>query len=138
MAKVWAYRCSRTGLYFPGDYSAEWGRKYGKGLGPVPVSEALVNLYHSDIPATNRADQTMHPVAVCCAQVDLVQIEETEYAAGRAILQEEDLDMAKRMAVMRGRQLVNSDKLARIFPEEAIDARREDENRTLTKMSLAK
>ena len=136
--KVWAYRCSRTGLYFPGDYAAEWGRKYGKGLGPNVVSEALVNLYGSDIPAAQRAEQTMHPVAVCCAQVDLVQIEETEYAANRAILQEEDLDMTQRMTVMRGRQLVNSDKLARIFPEESANARKAEETRITTKMSLAK
>jgi len=127
MGMVAAYRCSRTGLYYPGDYMAEWGRKYGKGLGPVPVSEALVNVYESPIPLNvKRPEQTMHPVANCCAQVDLVQIDEEEYKANRAVLQSDDPDCEKRYEIMRSRQLINSTELSRLFPEESKIAREAD------------
>jgi hypothetical protein len=137
MAKVWAYRCARTGLYYPGDYAEQWGRKYGKGLGPTPVSEALVNIYQSPVPQSKQAEFTMHPIAACSAQVDLVQIDEAEYAANRAVLQDDDPDYRIRAPLMRQRQLVHSDEMAKLFPTDAGEARAAEQKRTGSAVTLA-
>jgi hypothetical protein len=96
-----------------------------------------VNVYTSDIPATKNAEQMMHPVANCAAQVDLVLIEEQEYLDNRAILHEDDPDMTKRMEIMRGRQMVNSDQLARMFPAESMAAKQADAEKQPAKIKLA-
>lgn len=120
---VFAFRCSRTGLYFPADYVEQWGRKYGDGLGPVPVSEALVNAYDQPIPDTGRVGEAMHPLAVCRAQVDLVQITESEYESKRAIIDKHDPAMTERAALMREKQTLKSNKLAALLPEVHAKAR---------------
>lgn len=73
------FQCSHSGLLLPLDYGKEWGRKYGIGLGPTPVSECVDVSYWRDLPAMNqsgirRADQIMHPVTPTFAQVDLVEV----------------------------------------------------------------
>jgi hypothetical protein len=79
-----AFRCSRTGLLYPSDYVEEWGRKYGIGLGPVPISEALVNDYHRDIAGD------MHGLSVARAQIDMVEVTEEEFIQNQAILDIDD------------------------------------------------
>lgn len=119
---MFAFRCARTGLYFPADYVEEWGRKYGIGLGPEPISEALTNRYDIPIAESRDDDTTMHPVGVCRSQVDLVDIPEEEYTAKQAVLAITDTDMRVRGQIMRGRQLLKSTKLRSRFPEAAAEA----------------
>lgn len=118
MALVAAFRCSRTGLYYPSDYVEEWGRKYGHGLGPVPVSEALINNYDSPVCDGRSTDQTMHSLSTSKAQIDFVMVEEAEYKSKMAILAIDDDGMSKRAPLMRDKQLQKSSRLAAMFPKE--------------------
>lgn len=115
-----AFRCSRTGLFFPGDYVEEWGRRYGIGLGPTPISEALVNDYHRKV--CEDGEEPMHPVGVCHSQVDLVDVSEEEFNANRAILAIDDVKMNRRSEIMRGRQILKSNKLRQLLPAKAAKA----------------
>jgi hypothetical protein len=109
------FRCSRTGVLFPPDYVEQWGRKYGIGLGSTPISEALVNCYESGIGANPRDPMlSMFPVAVCRAQVDLVDIEDVT-AETMAVIALEDQDMVRRSEIMRGRQRDNNPEMSRIY-----------------------
>lgn len=127
-----AFRCSRTGVLFPGDYVEEWGKRYGIGLGSVPVSEALTNRY--DIPVASSRDerQTMHPVGVCRAQVDLVDVPEEEFTANAAVLAIEDISMERRAPIMRGRQLLKSPAMISLFPGDAAAAASKEKAGTTT------
>lgn len=121
MATKRAFRCARTGLYYPADYIEEWGKKYGIGLGPVPVSEALVNDYHRPIvsdPKKSDSASTMHPLSVAAAQVDLVDVEEVEFNANTAILDIDDPGMNRRATLMRDKQLVKSQGMKSRFPDQ--------------------
>lgn len=121
---MFAFRCSRTGVLFPEDYVEEWGRTYGIGLGPVPVSEALINSYHAPVAEAETAAQTMHPVAVCRAQVDRVEVTEAEFEANKAILAKDDKSYSQRVEIMRNKQLLKSNKLMTMFPAEVEVARK--------------
>ena len=125
-----AFRCSRTGVLFPPDYVEQWGRKYGVGLGPVPVSEALVNNYDAPIAEDRTNTRTMHPVGTCHAQVDLVEVTEEEFALNAAILHENDQDYSERATLMRKKQLLKSPKMQSLFPEEVSVAKSFIEERT--------
>jgi hypothetical protein len=111
-----AFRCSRTGVLFPADYVEEWGRKYGIGLGSVPISEALVNSYHDPVCVAGDENTSMHPLANCRSQVDLVDVTEEEYFEKEAVLQVDDVNMSKRAQVMRDNQLVKSNQMRSMFP----------------------
>lgn len=111
-----AFRCSRTGVLFPEDYVEEWGRKYGIGLGPTPISEALVNDYHR--PVCGDGESAMHALSNCRSQVDLVEVTEEEFEAGKAILEIDDVGMRKRGPFMRDKQLMKSIALRNKFPEQ--------------------
>lgn len=112
-----AFRCSRTGMMFPADYVENWGKTYGIGLGPVPVSEALVNDYHQAV--VGEGDLGMHPLAVCKAQVDLIDVDEKEFDANKAILDIDDQKLRIRGQLMRGKQLEKSIVMKSKFPVEA-------------------
>lgn len=105
-------------MLFPSDYVEEWGRKYGIGLGPVPISEALVNDYSSK-PVAGQDGRAMHPIGTCRAQVDLVDVSEKEYNESRAVLAIDDINYSKRASIMRDNQLVKSIVLRSMHPEEA-------------------
>ena len=122
---IYAYRCSATGVLYPEDYIREWGKKYNNsaGLGPTPISEALVSDYHMPIAESRNSDQTMHPLRFCRAQVDLVQVTEAEFKVNAAILHEDDLDYHKRATIMRDNQLDKSPNMQRMFPEQVAAAR---------------
>jgi len=119
MANVTAFECSRTGVLYPADYVEQWGKKYGIGLGPVPVSEALVNEYDFPIAPAKDNAKTMHPLGVCRAQIDKVIVTEEEFNSRQAIIDIDDVDMTRRSTLMRNKQLVKSSKLSSIFPDEA-------------------
>lgn len=115
-----AFRCARTNLLFPEDYIEEWGRKYGIGLGPEPVSEALVNDYHRKV--VEDGEEPMHAVSVCRAQVDLVDVDPAEFEDRKAVLAIDDVKMNRRAEIMRGRQILKSQKLRNLLPAKAADA----------------
>lgn len=138
MAKVRAYRCARTGVFFPGDYVEQWGRKYGIGLGPTPISEALVNMYSDPVVKSAKLNETMHPLGNALGQVDLVEVDEAEYLANKAVLAVEDPDYQIRGQIMRGRQLVHSETMAQLFPEESVSAKKAESEKIVGKIALAK
>lgn len=116
--KVWAFRCSRTGVLFPADYVEQWGRLYGDGLGPVPVSEALTNGYEQPIAIhPTKPSEGMHPLGVCKAQVDLVLVTAKEYGEKKAITEKEDFDMSLRATLMKGKQTLKSPRMAALYPD---------------------
>lgn len=108
-----AFRCGHSGLWLPGDYVKEWGRLYGIGLGPTPVSEVLDSLYDIAPPAITpdlrRIEQVMHPVQVSMSQVDfdMVPAATFERPGAAAILAADDADMERRCAIVYAKQLVN-------------------------------
>lgn len=106
-----AFVCNHSGLFLPGDYVKEWGRKYGIGLGPSPVSEVLDSDYETDAPditpQIRSIEQIMHPVGPCFAQVDLLMISPAQFKAQKAIIDAEDRGMYERAKIVRARQLVN-------------------------------
>lgn len=125
-----AFRCSRTGVLYPADYVEQWGRKYGIGLGPIPVSEALINNYDAPIAEDRTNTRTMHPIGNCHAQVDWVDVTEEEFQLGAAILHENDPDYIERAALMRHKQLLKSPKMQSLFPDQIAAAKSFIEDRT--------
>lgn len=108
---VTAFRCNHSGLYFPADYVKQWGRLYGHGLGPTPVSEVLDTDYETDPPPiTNKIEdinQIMHPMGHVRVQMDLMNVPQDEYEAKKAIAHHEDKNMRRRAAIVRAKQLAN-------------------------------
>lgn len=107
-----AFRCTHSGLLLPGDYVKEWGRKYGIGLGPQPVSEVLDSDYDTAPPSlTNDVEsieQIMHPVGPSFAQVDFLMVAPSELTTDHlAVLDLEDRKMRKRSNIIMKRQLQN-------------------------------
>lgn len=121
------YVCARTNIVFPPDYVEEWGRKYGHGFGPVPVSEGLVNDYW--LPVVGDGESAMHPLSVCRAQVDRIKMSEDEFAETAAILQIDDQKMITRSELMKLKQILKSAKMRQLFPEIAIDAAKQLETK---------
>jgi len=108
---VLAFQCGHSGLYLPGDFVKNWGRGYGIGLGPNPVSEVLDTDYFTDPPAITgeirSLEQIMHPVGNCLSQVDYMLVEEAVYEQNKAVLAVEDPYMTKRAAIIRAKQVDN-------------------------------
>lgn len=106
-----AFRCGHSGLYYPGDYLKEWGRRYGIGLGPTPVSECLDSEYEVDppaiTPAIRRIEQIMHPLRVSMAQMDFHMVAPETLAGAAAVLADADPYMERRVEIVRARQLQN-------------------------------
>lgn len=107
-----AFKCNHSGLYFPPDYAKAWGKLYGLGLGPDPVSEILDTDYDTDPPAiTPEIDdisQIMHPVGHTRVQMDLVMVPQDEYNANLAIPAHTDHKMKLRAPILRAKQLANT------------------------------
>lgn len=106
-----AFVCNHSGLYLPGDYVKEWGRAYGIGLGPDPVSEVLDSDYDTAPPAITpdirRIEQIMHPVGPSMSQVDRVMVHPSVFKSTAAIMARDDREMQKRAGIVRERQLIN-------------------------------
>lgn len=103
-----AYQCLRTGVMFPEDYFEGWGTKYGIGLGPVPVSEALTNNYTGKpARAAGGQGEEMYPIGTCCAQVQLVTVSDTVFKDNAAVLAIDDPALNIRGQIMRDRQIAN-------------------------------
>lgn len=106
-----AFRCGHSGLYFGGDYIKQWGRKYGIGLGPSPVSEVLDSRYECAPPKLTAAirsiDQIMHPLMHTAAQVDMVMVRPEVLEAESAVPAILDPYMRQRVSIIMRKQLVN-------------------------------
>lgn len=106
-----AFKCNHSGLYYPADYVKEWGKLYGHGLGPDPVSEMLDSDY--DTPPPRPDDRTMdittimHPLRVTRVQVDLVTVPQDEYDENRAVIAIDDPRIITRAKICRAKQLDN-------------------------------
>lgn len=111
------FRCNHSELHFPSDYVKEWGKLYGIGLGPDPVSEVLDSDY--DIPPPpitpeiDRIEQIMHPVGHTRVQVDLALVRAEDMDL--AVLAIHDEKMHKRAAIVYGKQLENPKSKIRIM-----------------------
>ena len=107
-----AFICSHSGLLLPGDYVKGWGRDYGIGLGPDPVSEVFDSDYDTPPPKMDNTidslDQIMHPVGPSFAQVDFLMVDPSRLvSANLAILDKDDKRMKRRCEIVLARQLVN-------------------------------
>lgn len=106
-----AFVCGASGLYFPGDYVKGWGKRYGIGLGPHPVSETLQSDYDTNpapiTPETRDINDIMHPLYVSQAQVDYMLVPEEELTAHLAILDREDRGYRQRVKIVRAKQSQN-------------------------------
>jgi hypothetical protein len=111
-----AFRCSRTGVLFPADYIEEWGKKYGHGLGSIPVSEALTNDYRCKTVPGRPGSREMHVLAVSRAQVDLVDVTDEEYQARAAVIALTDPRMEERAKIMIDNQLIKSKRMQALYP----------------------
>lgn len=108
-----AFRCSHSGKYYPGDYAKNWGRKYGIGLGPIPVSECLDTQDH--MAAVESADDPaslMKPVGNTLAQVDFCLVPESEYNDNRLILAADDPRMVLRKRIVWENQAKKNPRIA--------------------------
>jgi len=114
------FRCAHSGLLLPADYIKEFGRSYGIGLGPSPVSEVLDSDYHTS-PAVPKgaklhsASQIMHPVGPCMSQVDFDMFEPDVAKLNAAVLDKDDWGMHKRAEIVRAKQLTNPRSRIRLF-----------------------
>jgi len=107
-----AFICSHSGLLLPGDYIKGWGRDYGIGLGPDPVSEVFDTDYDTPPPKMDNTiesiDQIMHPVGPSFAQVDFLMVDPARLlTANLAVLDKDDKRMKRRSEIILARQLVN-------------------------------
>jgi len=108
---VLAFQCGHSGLYLPGDYVKNWGRGYGIGLGPTPVSEVLDTDYMTAPPAITPEiqdiSQIMHPVGNSLAQVDYMLVDQDAFEENSAVLHKDDPHMRLRARIVRDKQLQN-------------------------------
>jgi len=104
------FQCGESGLYYPSDYVKQWGRLYGIGLGPHPVSESLQSEYEvapPDIRGLKSIQQIMHPMRVSCAQMDMMEVVSTAVKENAAVLDIDDPDYEIRAQILRNKQLEN-------------------------------
>lgn len=108
---VMAFRCGESNLLYPADYVKNWGKKYGIGLGPHPVSESLQSEYDVNPPAITgeiqTLDQIMHPLRSSCAQMDLALVDASTFKDQAAVLVLGDEKMKRRTPILYARQCAN-------------------------------
>jgi len=104
------FQCGESGLFYPADYIKNWGKLYGIGLGPHPVSESLQSEYEvapPDIRGLKSIEQIMHPMRVSCVQVDMMEVTRDSIAENSAILDYEDPEYMRRSVILRNKQIDN-------------------------------
>lgn len=108
---VMVFQCGESGLYYPADYIKAWGRLYGIGLGPHPVSESMQSEYEVAPPAITpeirSIDQIMHPMRVSMCQMDLDLVDEKVMQVGAAVLEKDDRHRDVRAKILLGKQIIN-------------------------------
>lgn len=104
-----AFQCNHSGMHFPADYVKNWGKLYGIGLGPDPVSECLNSDYDMPVPEITPDirswEQIMHPLITTKAQVDMMEvaIDQVQYL----VLAKDDPYLDERARIVRQKQLTN-------------------------------
>lgn len=108
---IMVFMCGESQLYYPADYIKNWGKLYGIGLGPHPVSESLQSEYDVSPPAitseTRDLTQIMHPLRMSCAQMDLDLVDRNVYESNRAVLAIDDPIMRSRVPILYNKQINN-------------------------------
>jgi len=108
---VMAFVCGESGLLYPADYVKNWGKLYGIGLGPSPVSESLQSEYDVAPPALTPEIQTleqiMHPLRSSCAQMDTALVEAGAFRSNSAVLVLGDEKMKRRAPILYAKQVAN-------------------------------
>lgn len=108
---VMAFQCGESGLLYPADYVRNWGKLYGIGLGPHPVSESLQSEYDVAPPAitpeTRELTQIMHPMRSSCVQMDLDLVDADSFSERAAVLAIEDGHYKKRAPILYAKQCAN-------------------------------
>jgi len=109
---VKCYRCEHSGLLLPPDYKDNWGKYYGIGLGPIPVSECL-NTRYGKMPVMGERvhykapnSEFMYAVFSTKAGIEEAQVSQEEFddPSRRMVLQYEDPDMRIRLGIIRAKQ----------------------------------
>jgi hypothetical protein len=110
-----AFQCQHSDLLLPGDWVKEWGRKYGHGLGPVPVSPCLDSQYHCTMGEAHEPNSgvMMHPVGYTYAGIQEVDVTKEEFAKRAMILHEDDRQMTKRVKVILEKQKARKQEIAK-------------------------
>lgn len=113
--KIVLFQCEGTGLYFPGDYLEMWGRKYGLGLGPKPISECLETAWHKKIAYPEdlkTVEQIMYPLMNGGHDIGAVILSPKDVAkCPMAVLGINDPFIVKRGKILRQKQLENKNGL---------------------------
>jgi hypothetical protein len=101
------FRCNHSGKLLPADYVDQWGRKYGHGLGPIPVSECLDVAYGKlpdiDRPSYASIDDLMYPLQDTHAGISPCEVGQVEAGDPESwlILAKDDPTFSKRIAVIK-------------------------------------
>lgn len=116
-----AFRCGHSQLLYPGNYLKEWGKLYGIGQGPLPVSEALDSDYDT-APAkldssVKSITQIMHGLSVTGAQMDFLLVTQEEFDARPTVLATEDPDYEARCEIILPKQLAKSGTLKALYAQ---------------------
>lgn len=116
-----AFRCGHSRLLYPADYLKAWGKRYGIGLGPSPVSEALDSDYDSAPPVvdryTSRITQIMHGLGVTNAQMDFVMVQPTEWEARTTVIAADDPLYDSRVSIILPKQIAKSPAIKALYAE---------------------
>lgn len=109
-ARVMAWRCSHSGMFFPSDYVKMWGIEFGVGLGKEAVSECLDSYYHLELPRSDlhnrgiKPYQMMYPVGITRAQIDYYMAHPNEFKSQRLVCHIQDENYEKRAGIIRKKQ----------------------------------
>lgn len=105
------FRCTHSGLLLPPDYVENWGKFYGVGLGPKPVSECLdTNYGHmprmENVRYSASTGDFMFGVHSTGAPIEEVEVSEEDFnnPKNRMILEHEDTGMKRRLELIREKQ----------------------------------
>jgi len=108
---VLTFQCGESGLYFEGDYLRNWGRRYGIGLGPSPVSETLQSDYDVDPPEISplmrAVTEVMHPLRVSGSQVDALLVAKKDFEGACAVVAKDDPYLKARLPILWAKQMKN-------------------------------
>lgn len=103
------FRCLHSHKLFPFDYVAEWGRKYGIGIGGDVRSECFDTEYNimPSLEKIKKVEQIMHPMKVSGAPIDAVFLSRPAPKSMLLIPAHLDPDAEERGLLVRAKQLQN-------------------------------
>ena len=108
---VVALQCNETGMYLPDDYEKEWGRKYGIGRGPKPLTPVMDTLEDQQptIGVVDGEEVYMFPIGFrMTTDMGFTRVtlpDQATFDANAAVTDLEDPKMIKRIKIVRSKQL---------------------------------